>query len=613
MPNYFFLDFETWSLADLKKVGTVNYANHPSTRVLCMAFCSLDDSEVSLQWQPKLDEFSLPSDTVLVAHNVFFEQAIFKRFAPQFPFLEYQWVDTMALAAINNVNRGLDRCAKDIGLSIRKHEEGAAVLRTFYRKSKPATLESLSALDKEKLGEYCMQDTRVTVEIFKKLFSTFTAEEQKIWALTNRSNWAGVPIDLSLVTNATNLLQAWQSELPKRVDNLTNGLVKTINQVAELGKFLKMESVVAPKLVERLKTEKDPSIRSLIKLRLEGGKKSVSKFDAALNLQSGGKLFGTMDYHAASTGRFASNGVQLQNLIRADRDEADEIIFKIKNGASFNYDSTPSSLSRAVRGMIIPPEGHDLIKADYAQIEARILAWLAGDKKLINEFATGGKVYEQMAANIFDVPLAEVTSEQRFFGKSAVLGCGYGMGAAKFAATYKVSEELAQRSVSTYRRVNKLICHLWRRLEDLIKEVIENGRPQKIGPLVVWRDSWRLFIKLPGRRNLVYPYPRVADNQIYHKTRKMGQFKEVSYWGGTFVENICQAISRDLLTSALLALEGNDTFHFLFTVHDELVYSAIAMCYDIKEFEHMILLSAPPWAQGIPLEVEVETHDRYFK
>lgn len=613
MPNYFFLDFETWSLADLKKVGTVNYANHPSTRVLCMAFCSLDDSEVSLQWQPKLDEFSLPSDTVLVAHNAFFEQAIFKRFAPQFPFLDYQWVDTMALAAINNVNRGLDRCAKDIGLSVRKYEEGAAVLRTLYRKSKPATLESLSAIDKEKLGEYCMQDIRVTIEIFNRLFPTFTSEEQKIWTLTNRSNWTGVPIDLPLITNATNLLQAWQSELPKRVGNLTNGAVKTINQVAELGKFLKMESVVAPKLIERLKTEKDPTIRSLIKLRLEGGKKSVSKFDAALNLQSDGKLFGTMDYHAASTGRFASNGVQLQNLIRADRDEADEIIFKIKNGDSFNYDSTPSSLSRAVRGMIIPPEGHDLIKADYAQIEARILAWLAGDKKLINEFATGGKVYEQMAANIFDVPLAEVTSEQRFFGKSAVLGCGYGMGAAKFAATYKVSEELAQRSVSTYRRVNKLICHLWRRLEDLIKEVIENGRPQKIGPLIVWRDSWRLFIKLPGRRNLVYPYPRVADNQIYHKTRKMGQFKEVSYWGGTFVENICQAISRDLLTSALLALEGNGTFHFLFTVHDELVYSAIAMCYDIKEFEHMILLSAPKWAQGIPLEVEVETHDRYFK
>lgn len=614
MTKYLFLDFETSSDANLKKIGAFNYVNHPTTQVVCAAFWLTEDPTqpfvVGITWHrmPDIEDINL----IVVAHNAEFEQLVINRFFPDLNKKIVKWIDTMALASINNVRRGLNQCAADIGIRQQKYTTGAFVMRKI---NNGHTFNSLTQLEKDELATYCMVDVELTIQIYKRLISTFTKQEHKVWEFTNRHNFKGVDIDMELATKAATWIQEWHDELPKMVKDLTNGEVTAINQVAKLGTYLNMDKVQAPLLIERLKTETNPTFIKLIKLRLEGGKKSVSKFETAVNLTREGKLYGTMDYHAAATGRFASRGVQLQNLIKADREEADKIINNIKNSRKPPFECLPSILSRAVRGLIIPPTGCDLIKADYAQIEARILAWLVDDSELLNKFASGGKIYEDMAASIFNVPLEQVTQEQRFYGKSAVLGCGYGMGAKKFELTYGVSEELATRSVNAYRRKNYRIPQLWRDLENAIVKTVTQGEIIKIGKVITWRDNWRLFIKLPSGRNLVYPYPRYngEENKLYHKTRKSGQFVEVTYWGGTFVENICQAISRDLLVSAFLALESNPTFEFMFTVHDEIVCSAASLLYDVTELEKCILDSQPEWSKGLPLAVDIEIGDRYFK
>jgi DNA polymerase len=617
---YLFIDFETQSDADLRKIDAVNYVNDDSTKVVCCAWYLRDDlapfkpEHVQLTWEG-FPEIYYENITV-VAHNVSFEQAVIQKFFPEVLPKIGKWIDTMALASINNIRRGLAQAAADCGIEQSKHTAGQFVMRRMNSqagKAKNLDVSGLTDQEKEDLGTYCKQDVVLTVALYRKLISTFTKQEHELWKFTNEENWKGVPLDLELARKGAARVQAWQEQVPKRVAELTDGTLNSVNQVAKLSKFLGLENVTAPVLREKLKTETDPIRIELMNLRLEGGKKSVSKFQAALDKQVNGNILHAMDYHAAATGRFASRGVQLQNLIKADKDTAEQIIQELKDDVEWPAAVTISRASKAIRGLFVPYEGEDLIKSDYSQVEARILAWLVNDSELLNDFATGQKIYEKMAAHIFDVPLEEVTQDQRFFGKSAVLGCGYGMGPAKFQAAYGVEEELAQRSVQAYRQKNHRVVTFWKTLESAIKSVIRDGQSKKLGHLIIWRDSWRLFIKLPSGRNLVYPYPRVEGRDMFHKTRKQGQFVELSYWGGTFVENICQAISRDLLAAALLALKGNDTYTFLFTVHDELIYSAPQLCYDLDDFSKLIIDSVPEWAKGMPLAVDTEVYHRYFK
>ena len=626
--TYLFLDFETQSSSNLKKVDVVNYINDESTKVLCAAWYFTEDplkfksEDIGITWfDLPWDRIKDKTDLTVVAHNAFFEQAVIKRFFPSFEVHIGKWIDTMALASINNIRRGLEAAVQDCKIPRNKHKEGKFIMRRLNNSKNIITLDDLTQGELEQLAEYCRGDIHLTVALYNALISTFTKGEHKNWSLTNRQNWKGVNVDLELAEKGFEITKEWQEQLPEKVKKLTGGEVSSVNQVGKLAKFLKVPNITALFLRERLKIETDAKRVELIKLRLEGGKKSVSKYEAALNKSREGILYNTMDYHGAATGRFTSNGVQLQNLIKADKDTADAVIHKIKKNPVFNFDSTISAISKGIRGLFIPQEGYDLIKADYAQVEARILAWIVGDKELLDDFEKGGKVYEKMASAIYGIPLEEVTQEQRSHGKAAVLGCGYGMGAGKFQLTFRVNEEVSIKAIEAYRKRNQKVVKFWRSFEKLIKDTVKDGKTRKSQFFTLWRDSWRLFIKLPSGRNLVYPYPEIRkvetkfgeQEKVFHKTRKQARLLEESYWGGTFTENVCQAISRDLLCSAILALENDPTYSFLFTVHDELVYEAPILCYNTDDFERTILDSAPKWAKGLPLAVDIEVHNRYFK
>lgn len=378
-----------------------------------------------------------------------------------------------------------------------------------------------------------------------------------------------------------------------------------------------------------------------------------------LRASADGRVRNSHQYHGASTGRWAGRGLQVQNFPRGRKHSKDdgkqiaytnEICDLIANGdkdrLDIFYGPTMDAIADSLRGMLIAPPGHELIASDFSAIEARVLAWLAGEESVLDVFRGHGKIYEHAAAGIYHVPAEKVTKEQRQIGKVAILACGYGGGVGAFQAMarnyhVRVKDEEAESIKKAWRESHPRIVRYWYDLEEAAILTLKTGGKCSAGARgreVVFKKSGSfLWAKLPSGRVICYPYPELrtvttpwgsekesltfmtelADPKKAPKLlpdeNSHGKWQRISTYGGSLAENMTQAVARDILRDAMFRLESKG-FGTILHVHDECVVEVPSPCDDrTVRLVETIMAEVPAWASGLPLAAEGWHGPRYRK
>lgn len=437
-------DFETRSAVDLRKTGVYKYAADPSTDIWCLAYKAPWSDDV-LVWQPGdaidpyLEDWILAGG-LLSAWNSQFERIIWNEIMVgryQWPATKIkQWRCTMAQASAMGLPRALGQAAAVLGVEEQKDKTGAALMLRMARPRKVNADGSYTwwnTKDKiEQLIQYCRQDVRTELSVAETL-NAMPDAERRLYQLDQRINDRGVALDVDLVHRVKALAGNASVEIDTEIQRLTKGQVKAATNGMDLVAWLNSHGIatksVDKQTVARLLTSDKlhPVIRQVLTLRQNGAKSSTAKYDAMLHaVNADGRMRGLLVYHGAATGRWSGKLVQPQNFPRPQKkqDELDEIIAKLKADKDVSEHGAGTVLaSDLLRSMLIAEDGHRLMFADYSAIEARVLAWVAGQSDLVETFRKGGDVYKEMASAIYNVDVESVTDAQRQVGKMAILGC----------------------------------------------------------------------------------------------------------------------------------------------------------------------------------------------
>lgn len=637
------IDFETSSLCDLKTSGAYVYAQHPSTDILCISFRDQLSEEIWVPGKPLplWVQDALASERPLAAFNAAFERLIWQHVGvPKygFPPLELErWHCTMAQVSTLGLPKSLEKAAAFLKLPVQKDKLGAKAMTMLSRPDKKTgkipqgTPEMLQAL-----YAYCSQDT-LTEQQLALSVPPMPDAEREIWLLDQRINDLGVPVDRDLAVAAKTLWGSYSKTLDEEVVKLA-GCSGT--QVAALKVWLgeqlgkpvtSLDKAAIAQLLAR--HDLSPVVRRVIQLRQELGSAGLKKFAKFISASTNDdqRIRGTLRYHGASTGRWSGYLIQPQNLPRPTIRQSDVAtairLIKAQDAESVDmlFGSVSDTISSLCRAAITSSEGLAFI--DYAAIEARMVAWLAGQEDLLKAFRDKSDPYVQMASQIYNKPVESISKDQRFFGKTCVLGCGYQMGPAKFRASVEqmtgraISETFAERCVKTYREVNERIVDLWYTLDRGVKRCLNLQQPIKLTSNLSCRvelnpngDTEWMYIRLPSGRDLAYYHPKLSPSKFGEQIDytsvdgQTGNPMRSKLYGGAILENVSQALSRDVMADAMLKLDmlGHK---IAFTVHDEIILEGVA---DLEPVEALMRIP-PPWADGLPLEVEGQINSFYWK
>jgi len=637
------IDFETYCDVSVVDVGAWRYAEHPSSEILMMAW-SVDGGEPEL-WIPGM-EFpqrvidGAESGEEFTAWNAQFEIAMWTHNLTHLCPLPTNWVCSLSVAASFGLPLALGKCAPALGIPMVKDAAGKRLIRKFSVPRKPTKKNPATRVfpeddldDWEKFCDYCRQDVRVENAIIESLpISRLSDFEQQVWELDQRMNARGVKIDIETVIHVQGLINEFFKITEARVADLTGGL-KTSQREAILNwcasQGYPLESYTAAVLREAVADEDLPdNVREVLISRQLTGKTSLAKFSKIMETVCGDDTCkGLVQYCGAATGRFAGRLIQVHNLPRGNLKYAEVIAGYLKyitlDDCHVIFDNIADAFSSMIRPMLIPHIGR-LFVTDFANIEGRVVAWIAGQTDLIKQFASGDDVYKHMAATIFGTTYEAVEDFERFVGKQAVLGCGYGMGGPKFYATclaygQDIGMGLAQKTVAIYRKKNNKIVKCWYGIQGMCEQAILN--PGKIYEgfkvrVVFSRKKRSLIIELPSKRCLYYRDPKIEDGQItYMGFDFKRNWARVSTYGGRLVENIVQAIARDILVAAMMRVDAS-AFNLVTTIHDELVsdgdFDENGDPLTQEEYD-CIVAEVPDWAEGCPIAVDGHNGMRYKK
>lgn len=657
------LDFETRSTLDLPKVGVHRYATHPTTEP--WFGCWTIDNEPVDTWYPGQDcpieiRAHIAAGHPVVGHNVGFEWHIIEHILANrhgWPRIPFEQLDcTAARAAAMSLPRSLDGAASALKLDVQKDSAGRRLMLQMARPRRidPATgkIEWWDTPDRvERLRAYCATDVVVEREL-DHLLRPLSEDERRVWLFDARMNQRGVAVDMRLVKHAGLVLEESLRQYNVELELLTEGKASTVNKVVGIKDWVRSRGFDLAKLDKQVVRDTladssiPPDVRRVLKIRQEAGKSSTAKLLAFVQRTSDDRrMRENLMYHGASTGRWTGKGVQLQNLPRPEMKkgavaEAIEVLRdaqlstedKLQRIEMF-YGPVPSVVADCLRGCIVAGKGKKLYVSDFAAIEARVLAWAAQQKDLVQLFASGGKVYETMAAMIFRCAIEDIARDsfERQLGKKTVLGCGYGMGAEKFLDTCAkdgivITLEMAEHAVATYRELYARIRAFWYELEDAaVAAVREPGRVFRAGPIRFASDNAWLRYGLPSGRKLWFREPRVEMGMTPWGKRKeqvsfmctnpvTKQWTRQRTYGGEICENVVQAMARDLLAHGMLSIEERFGMEMVLSVHDEVVFEADENCsVTVDEFE-AALTSLPAWAKGCPVAAaDGYTASRYRK
>jgi DNA polymerase len=649
MPSHKVLsiDIETFSPVDLTSSGVFKYAEDPDFTILLLAYAYDNDSVriidlASGEALPDalLNDLSDPS-VIKTAYNASFEIAclnsfLITRLNPS------QWECTMVRAAVSGLPLSLDAAATVLKLDQQKMSVGRALIRYFSMPVKPVKsngfrTRNLPFHDPEKwelFKEYCRQDVETERAVRSAISHiVILPEEKQLWFLDQEINARGILIDQEFVANAIRIYESSQVRLLEEASDLT-GLANP-NSPAQLKAWLNdndqdISSLSRSNLVNLLGTSETPDVTRAIELRLEMAKSSVKKYEAMqAAVCSDGRIRGLLQFYAANrTGRWAGRLVQVQNLPQNhlnDLDLARQLV-KSNDGELFElaFGSVSDTLSQLIRTAFIAGEGKHFIVADFSAIEARVIAWLAGEQWRMDVFNSHGKIYEASASQMFRVPIEKVTkgSELRQKGKIAELACGYqgGVRALKSMGALEmgVPENELQSIINRWRKANPNIVQLWNDVSEKAMDATEslNLVPFRFGmSLLHSKDS--LIINLPSSRQLFFRNARIIKNASgnavlaydgMNQTTKT--WETVETYGGKLVENIVQAIARDCLAESMLSLDAAG-YRIVMHVHDEVVIETDGSKGSLADV--IAIMSRPiSWAKGLPLKADgYETY--YYK
>lgn len=603
------IDLETYSSAEIGKTGAFKYVEAPDFEILLLAY-AWDDGPVRVldlldpsgrDELPDIVAGILDPDTVKVAHNSAFERACLTRhLGHDLP--PEEWEDTMILAAMNGLPLSLDAAGAALELQDQKIKEGTALISYFCKPCKPTIANGgrtrnlpEHAPDKwERFKTYCKRDVEVEQAIYQRLRSfPVTDFERKVWALDARINERGVMIDTDLVASAIAVDEAFTTEHMAEMQKLTG--LENPNSVAQLKDWLEtvgmsVDSLNKAAVKDLQDRATDATTRRVLQLRQQLGKTSTTKYAAMQSaVCADRRVRGLLQYYGAGrTGRWAGRLVQVQNLPQNHLDQIGTVRELVKQRdletLELAFDSVPDVLSQLIRTAFVAKEGHIFHVADYSAIEARVIAYLAGEKWRMDVFKNGGDIYCSSASAMFKVPVVKhgVNGHLRQKGKIAELACGYGggVGALKAFGADKMglTEEEMQDIVTQWRAASPTIPKFWRDVESAAIRAINNpGRMATVPCGVKYRmDDDALRCKLPSGRVLSYWGARLdTDGSICFmgQNQTTRKWEKTSTWGGKLVENIVQAYARDCLAVAMvrLAAEG---WKICFHVHDEVIIEA---------------------------------------
>ncbi|WP_131918935.1 DNA polymerase [Heliophilum fasciatum] len=651
------IDIETFSSVDITKAGLYKYVQSPDFEILLFAY-SWDFGDVQLvdlaqgERLPQEVVFALADPNVIKhAYNASFEwYCINKFYYSPLP----QWRCTMLHGLYCGYTAGLAATAVALGLpeDKRKMSIGSALIRTFCvpKKAKPKTQttalfpqdplpnRTMPHHEPEKwqlFRSYCKQDVVTEMEIEKRLSAFPIPErEQHLWVIDQQINAFGVAVDMSLVDGALQCDEIITAELmgeavrlsgldnPKSVKQLTKWLTMELGEeVANL----KKETVKS-----MLNNTDDGAAKRMLEIRQELSKTSTKKYvvmkEAACE---DGRIRGLLQFYGANrTGRWSSRMVQVQNLPRNYMKTLTHARDCVKAGKvdalKLIYGNIPDTLSQLIRTAFVPAPGHVFLVADFAAIEARIIAWLAGEQWRLEVFATHGKIYEASASQMFGVAIELITKgnpeyELRQKGKVAELALGYQGGPVALismgALTMGLTEEELPDIVKRWRATNRRIVDLWFSLENAALEVMRTGQPVGVKGMLLAREGDYqngqdfFTITLPSRRKLFYTRPFLHENDFgkealhYHGiNQKTKKWDRISTYGGKLVENVVQAIARDCLAESLIRLHYAG-YKTAMHIHDEVVLDVPAERANLDEV--CGIMGQPiEWAPGLVLKAD---------
>jgi DNA polymerase len=650
-------DYETRSRAVLKTVGAHRYAADPSTEIFCAAYAA-DDGPVQL-WRPGdpvptefIEAARNPAWTV-VAHNDQFETAIEHlvlepRFSwPLIPIERHRC--TMAQSLACGLPARLAAAADALELANRKDRAGERLMHQTSKPRRPRQAEDPAGVywfddgDRlQRLYDYCRQDVEVERELFNRL-PPLSASEQLLWELNCRINARGFCVDRKFAEAARQIAQAAAPEIDQELAKITAGAVTGINQIARLTAWLQEQGCAVKKLdkkaIEKLlvAAELPPQVQRALELRLGGAQAAVKKIDALLaRAGDDGRVRGAFRYHGASTGRWAGEGFQPQNLKRPAVDDIEAAVAAVATGDYAHvrklYPRPLSVVGDCSRSLICAAPGQVLIGADFSSIESRVLAWVAGENWKLDSYRRYDATHDARdepycitACKIFGKPAGTFTrdSPERGVGKTCDLAFGYmgGLGAwRKFEPDRFTDAEVAQFK-QDWRSAHPNIKRFWRDIDRAAWIAArERGRAVRCGPVAFKSVGAFLHLTLPSGRTISYPNPRIRVEDERHQSvlfsdNAAGQFTDCRHglgaYGGTWTENIVSGIARDLLADAMLRIEVAG-YPIILHVHDEIVAEVLLGFGSRDEFTQL-MTRKPTWALDLPIAAEAWRDSRYCK
>lgn len=659
MVSELHLDLETYCelpLKGAKAVGGYRYAQHHSFEILMLTYQWNDEPEVFVNvgageeipdeiWQ------ALEDPTVIkYAHNAPFEMACFE-YGCGVNIDPTQWRCTMIMAAYLGLPLALDKVAKVLRLTEQKDSRGSRLIKYFCEPvAKPKKKDGFrtrnlwhhAPKDWADFGDYNKQDVRVEVAIHRycKKYAPVPAIEWDYWAMDYRINSSGVTIDVPFVRAAIQSNRDFQRKTHDAIIELTG--IDNPNSMPQIKTWLSAQGFDIPSLGKDFFMDVDlsqfpPHVCRLFELRKLASKASISKYDCMLRyLCADGKNHGLFQFYGANrTGREAGRGVQPQNLKKTFSNAEDiEAVARVM-GVRFEdvlaivgdaletakeavrlglvdvlYSDTPDIISKLVRTAIVPERGNLFAVCDFSAIEARVLAWLAGEDWVLDVFKGHGKIYEATAANMFNVPFESVTkgSPLRSKGKVATLALGYQGAVGAMLTMGALREGILEAEipalVKKWRAANPEIVKFWRKVESAVKHVLERKSRYtlklKYTQLTFSYERGYLFIELPSGRRLSYYGASLRSGKItYYGLNDTGQWVMIDSYGGKLVENITQAVARDCLFDAMYRLRDLD---LRMHIHDEIVAEAPAEEAEaVLEVMAEVMGVSPLWCKDLPL------------
>ena len=638
------IDIETKSSIEIGKAGLYRYAQSPDFGILLFAY-QMDEGPVEIIDLAQGEE--IPRQVVEAlqdpgitkhAYNAAFEWYCLNTAGYRTP-LE-QWRCTMAHSLYCGYPAGLDATGKAVGLPQDKQKlaAGKALIRYFCVPCKPTknngnrtwNLPKHAPEKWELFKGYCRQDVVAEHNILRRLEQfPMPEEEERLWQMDVRMNAFGVRVDEELTDGALYIDERSRQDLMGEAMGITG--IDNPNSTVQLMEWLEKNGTGTDNLrkatvTDLLAGQPADNVKRMLEIRQQLGKTSVKKYEAIRKAKGeDGRVRGLTQYYGANrTGRWAGRLVQMQNLPRnyiGTLDEARKLVEqKNYEGLRMIYGNVPDTLSQLIRTAFIPSEGNKFVVADFSAIEARVIAWLAGEQWVNEVFATHGKIYEATASQMFHVPVEKIKKGNpeyslRQKGKVATLALGYQGGTAALIAMgaldMGLTEEELPDIVARWRNANRRICDLWYRVEQAALMAMQTAQPQAVNGLVFSLEGDLLYgqtfltVQLPSGRKLFYPKPFLQENQFgklalhYYSTGSSKKWGMESTYGGKMTENIVQAVARDCLAETLKRIEDRG-LHVVFHVHDEVIIDAPE---ETTVDEVCGLMAEPiPWAPGLILK-----------